>query len=276
MSKFFFITGCLLLSTITSVAQQTVPDGYFRSPVDFQILLSGSFAEVRSNHFHSGIDIRTGGQTGKPVYAVADGYVSRIYVSPYGFGKALYINHPSGHTSVYGHLDRFNKTIGAYARKQQYANESFFLDKYVSEGTLVVKKGDIIGYSGNSGSSGGPHLHFEIRDLDTQEPLEPVDFGIRITDNIDPQIRGIKVYPLGPGSMVNNTTEAVAIKASGENGSYRLSSGDTLLVSGNIFFGIEAYDYHNNSSIRCGVKSIELFVDGKQIFGQRIDRFSFS
>ena len=164
MFKNSMILLFLVIFSWKAYPQSKYPKNYFRSPVDFGIFLSGSFGEVRKNHFHSGIDIRTGAVTGKPVRAVADGYVQRINVSPVGFGKALYIVHPNGFTSVYGHLDSFTPRIGAWTRAEQYKQESFALDVSVPAGALPVKKGDIIAYSGNSVSSGGPHLHFEIRD----------------------------------------------------------------------------------------------------------------
>ena len=265
----------ILISPFQAHTQSDYSPGYFRSPVDIELSLSGSFGEIRTNHFHSGIDIRTGGHIGQPVYAVADGYVSRIFVSPWGFGKAIYINHLSGHTSVYAHLHRFRGKIATFARKQQYKRESFYMDVTVPTGQIQVRKGDVIGYSGNSGSSGGPHLHFEIRDMGTQEPMDPLAFGIPIKDNIKPKIRWVKIYPIDETSMVNFVNQPLMTKAVGSGESYGISLKDTIMVSGNIIFGIEAYDYHDNSSIRCGIKSIDLFVDDEQVFGQQVDRYAF-
>ncbi|MBE0647071.1 MAG: M23 family metallopeptidase [Bacteroidales bacterium] len=266
----------LLFNTATVSSQTNYPQTLFRSPVDLTILLSGSYGEIRPNHFHSGIDIRTAGVTGKPVYAASNGYVSRIFVSPWGFGKAIYINHPEGYTTVYGHLDRFGGEIAKYAYEQQYVKESFAIDVTVPTGKIQVRKGEIIGYTGNSGSSGGPHLHFEIRDAGSQEPLDPLSFGIPISDNLPPQITWVKIYPYGQTAMVNFTSNPKSLQATGGNGTYAVSSSDTVMVSGDIIFGIEAYDYHNGSSIRCGVKSIELRVDGVKIFGQHIERYAFA
>ena len=274
--SFLLLLMVCILGPQSLFAQNDYSPGYFRSPFDFPLALSGSYAEVRTNHFHSGIDIRTGGVTGKPVYAVAEGYVSRIYVSPWGFGKAVYIHHPSGHTSVYAHLDRFNDQISAYVKKKQYASESFSLNEYLGAGTIQVRKGEIIGYSGNSGNSGGPHLHFEIRDLKTQEPMDPVDFGIPVSDHLAPQIRWIRIYPYNARASVDYGRQPKSLKVKGGEGIYRLESPDTVRVSGEIYFGIETYDYHEVSNIRCGVKSIDLYVDGIQVFGQRVDRYSFS
>ena len=253
--------------------QSPYPKNYFRSPVDFGIFLSGSFGEVRKNHFHSGIDIRTEGATGKPVRAVADGYVQRINVSPVGFGKALYIVHPNGFTSVYGHLDRFNSKIGAWSRAEQYKQESFALDISLQPGVLPVKKGDIIAYSGNSGSSGGPHLHFEIRDAGTQETINPLLFGLSVKDMVPPKIYSIRIYPFDDNGLVNFADNPCSRDVSGSDGRYFIKSKDTVRVSGNIIFGIEAFDYLNDSELKTGITTIELWVDTIRNFSQTLDRF---
>jgi murein DD-endopeptidase MepM/ murein hydrolase activator NlpD len=266
----------LVLLYREGTSQTTPAPKSFRSPIDFPILLSGTFGEVRANHFHSGIDIRTGGQTGKPVYAVADGYVSRIFVSPYGFGKALYVNHPSGYTTVCGHLDRFSAAIGKYVKEQQYRSESFSIDLEVPPGTFPVRQGDIIGYSGNSGSSGGPHLHFEVRDAATQEPMDPITSGIPLTDRTRPRIIRLAVYPHGGNDMVNHAFKPCYYTPVYLNGSYKLPGNDTIPVSGGVFFGIEAYDYQENSTMRNGIRTIELQLDGRRVFRQDVGRFAFS
>ncbi len=164
----------LLVSTLISFTQTIYPQDYFRSPIDGRIYLSGTFGELRSNHFHSGIDIKTGGVEGENVYAVADGYISRIKISPWGYGNAVYIKHPNGYTSVYGHLRNYNKIIGEYVKNEQYKKQKFALDLFLEPHEIQIKKSDVIAISGNSGSSGGPHLHFEIRDS-KERPL-PTSF----------------------------------------------------------------------------------------------------
>src|SRR5690554_2399533 len=146
----------------------------YKSPVKVPIFLSGSFAELRSNHFHSGIDIKTQQRTGLGIFAIADGFISRIVVSPGGFGLALYVDHPNGQTSVYAHLEKFREDIQEYVKDIQYKNKTFSIDLKVPENQFRVSQGDLIGLSGNSGSSGGPHLHFEIRDTQSEEPLNPL------------------------------------------------------------------------------------------------------
>ena len=222
----------LLVLTLFCVAEQPgaktiYPKDYFRSPIDFRILLAGSFGELRKNHFHSGIDIRTEGVQGKPVYAVADGYVSRINISPTGFGKALYITHPNGYVSVYGHLKGFNRMIGTWIKDQQNKGESFAIDIPVDPGVLKVKKGDLVAYSGNSGATAGPHLHFELRDAATQDAIDPFLFGFDIKDNIPPQIWKVRIYPMDENSSVNSSDKPATFPVTAQGGTYRIKIGRT-------------------------------------------------
>ncbi len=271
-----FLFLLLLLIAAGTFAQKKYPSNYFRSPVSFPILLSGSFGEVRKNHFHSGIDIRTEGGVGKPVYAIADGYVSRIFVNPNGFGKALYLNHPNGYTSVYGHLSAFSGAIASWIRNQQYKQENFEYDGPVDKDVLRVRKGDIIAYSGNSGASGGPHLHFEIRDGASQETINPLLFGIPIKDVIPPSITGIRIYPKDLNSRVNFSNKPVTLAITGSPGIFTLKDKDTVKVSGNIIFAIQSHDFINGNGMKTGITSIELTIDTSVVYSQKIDRFAFS
>jgi hypothetical protein len=255
--------------------QNHYPRNYFRSPVNFPVSLSGSFGEIRKNHFHSGIDIRTQGVQGKPVYAVADGYISRINISPGGFGKALYLTHPNGYTSVYGHLKSCAGAIGTWIKTQQYKQESFVLDTSVPVGILKVKKGDIIAYSGNSGSSAGPHLHFEIRDSENQDVIDPLLFGFVAADGSPPKISYLKIYPHDENALVNRKNEPLMIPVSGAGGTCKLKNSDTIEVSGKIIFGIETSD-NAEGGLKTGVNTIDLSVGGSVIFSQHIERFAFS
>ncbi|MCX6243995.1 MAG: M23 family metallopeptidase [Bacteroidetes bacterium] len=270
---FFFL---LLIFPGKPGAQNTYPKNQFRSPIDFPIMLAGGFGDVRKNHFHSGIDIRTGGEEGKPVYAIADGYVSRVNISSGGFGKAIYITHPNGFTSLYGHLKGFNAAIGAWIREQQYKNESFVLDSPVDPGVLKVKKGDVIAYSGNTGLSEGPHLHFEIRDAATQEIINPMLFGLPFKDNTPPKIYNVRIYPLDEMSMVNFTGNAATLPVNASGADCRVTSKDTTKVSGNIIFGIQAFDFSNDTGSRDGISLIELYVDTALCFSQKFERFAFA
>jgi len=255
--------------------QDKYPRGYFRSPVDFPIALSGSFGELRQNHFHSGIDIRTQGVQGKPVYAIADGYVARVNISPGGFGKALYIAHPNGYTSVYGHLKSVTGATASWVRAEQYKKESFAIDQEPPPGQLKVKKGDIIAYSGNSGSSSGPHLHFEIRDTRTQEVIDPFLFGFVMSDRTPPRITRLKIYPYDENALVNGVHSGLMLPVVVKGNGWGIKNNDTAEVYGNIFFGIETSD-QANGGLKTGATNIELSVDDLVIFAQHIDRFAFS
>ena len=195
----------ILLFTVFST---TAYSQQYTNPVNIPSALSGNFGELRNNHFHSGIDYKTQQVINKPIIAIADGYVSRINVSPGGYGLALYIDHPeTDHTSVYGHLNSFSKSIADYVKEQQYERESYSVTLYPGQGILPVKKGEQIALSGNTGSSGGPHLHFEIRDTKSQDPLDPLQFlGRNVSDTQRPDIRGVAFYPVEGKGMVNGSS----------------------------------------------------------------------
>lgn len=249
---------------------------YFSPPIDTVLLLSGNFGELRANHLHSGIDIKVFEQEGLPVLAAADGFIVRVKVSPVGFGKALYIDHPNGFTSVYGHLQRFNNTINAYVKEEQYKRESFELDVFPGKDRFLVKKGDTIGYAGNSGSSFGPHLHFEIRDTYTERPINPLYFNFPIKDTIAPAINLLRIYPFNDSSFVNNSNSPMDFIIS-KDSLYKpeLIEGDTIQLAGSIGFGIETYDYIYNKNDKSGIYSMQLFIDSVLCFYCTADSFAF-
>ena len=251
-------------------------DTFFQEPLKIPLLLTGTFAELRSNHFHSGIDIRTEGKTGLPVYPAAEGFVSRIVVSPSGFGNALYIDHPNGTTTVYGHLGKFKDEIAGYVKNIQYKNKSFRIDVAVPPGKFPVKKDEAIALSGNSGSSGGPHLHFEIRDTKTQEPLNPLNYGLSIQDDMNPKITGLRIYPLNNESHVAFLPEPKNYDVVFYSGKYHIRNNPEIPVYGKVGFGIEAIDYLNGTWSKCGISYLSIKVDGHEIFGFELNRFSFS
>lgn len=264
----------LILLLLTSILH--AQERYFADPLKIPMLLSGSFAELRSNHFHSGIDIKTQGVTGLPVYAVADGFVSRIAVSPSGFGNALYIDHPNGTTTVYGHLDHFAPEIQKYVADQQYEKHSFRVDLQVPAYLFPVNKGQEIAKSGNTGSSGGPHLHFEVRDTKTEEPLNPLQYGFSVVDNIAPKIFSLLVVPLSDTSEVNYARVSRSYPVVFYDGKYHLKNNLVIPVYGNVGFAIQANDYFDGTYNKCGINNMHLSVDGETQFTYQLNRFSFS
>jgi hypothetical protein len=268
--KYFSIIFLILFTF--SVFGQT---NEYTSPVKIPIFLSGSFAELRSNHFHSGIDIKTQGVTGVPVYSVADGYISRIFVSPSGYGLALYINHPNGTTSVYGHLESFRDDIARYVKNIQYERKSFRVDLQVPKEHFPLKQGEFIGRSGNSGSSGGPHLHFEIRDTQTEEPLNPLHYPFPIKDSTPPRIYSLMITSLNEYGHVDFQAEKKTFPVVFTDGKYQIQNNAIIPVYGMVGFAIQANDFFDGSNNRCGVYSIRMFWDGELYYSFKMDRFSF-
>ncbi len=248
----------------------------FISPVKIPLLLSANFAELRVDHFHSGIDIKTQGTTGKEIVAAADGHISRISVSPGGFGKALYVKHPSGYSTVYAHLDRFTPEIEEYVREYQYEKKSFLATLFPSRDKFPVKQGQLIAYSGNSGSSGGPHLHYEIRETEGERPVNPLLFDFGTGDNIAPVIEKLFIYPANSNTLINNQNKIKKMNVSGGHGTYFISPEEEITISGQGGFGIKAFDLLNDSYNKCAVNSIELAIDSITIFRYVMERFSFN
>src|SRR5699024_1283539 len=236
--------------------QQNLPQDYFQSPLRIPLYLAGNFGELRANHFHSGLDIKTKQRTGLDVLAAADGYVSRIKVSWYGYGRALYIQHPNGYTTVYGHLKDFAPKIRKYIRKQQYAQESYTIQLFPEKGDLPVKQGEVIALSGESGGAGGPHLHFEIRDSQ-QRPMNPLAFGISIKDHRPPAIQGLYVYPSGKLAHVNKSAKRQKLHIrKRKDGTYATKP---IKAYGKLGFGISALDYMDGSANTDGIYEIQTF-----------------
>jgi hypothetical protein len=244
--------------------------------MDTPLYLSAPFGSLRDNHFHSGMDIRTFEKEGLPVYAVADGYVSRIKVSAVGYGKAVYINHPNGYTSVYAHLLKYEGTIASYIKSIHYLEQKFELDNFPNKDLIKIKKGEIIGWSGNSGGSTGPHLHFEIRDTKQEESINPQLFGIPGVDLFNPTLKRLVVYALNNNHPVVQHNIAI-----NENNSIKTDSGtlllDTLIIAkGPTGFGIEAYDYLMNENKTYSIYCTDFFFNQIKRFSYRIDRVNFA
>ncbi len=263
----------ILLVSASQFIFAQYPTDYFRSPLDIPINLSGTFGELRPNHFHSGLDIRTNNVEGLPVYAAADGIIVRIKVSAFGYGKALYIAHPNGYTTVYGHLQKFSDKIEAYVKEQQYKQKSFEVELYPS--TLKVTQSEIIALSGNSGGSGGPHLHFEFRDTTTEKIINPMAFGMNklIKDEMNPVISSLMVYPANDSISVNKSKNPVSLSLQKQiDGSYLASK---VVASGKIGFALNSYDLSTNNYNKNGIYKVESYLNGSPYFKFEFDTFAF-
>jgi murein DD-endopeptidase MepM/ murein hydrolase activator NlpD len=262
----------LVISVFQLQAQKTIDPNYFSNPLDIPMVLSGSFGELRSNHFHSGLDIKTQQRSGVPIYAPADGYVSRIKVGHYGYGKALYIKHPNGYSTVYAHLQRFETTIQDFVKQSQYKKERYEIELFPKESSLLVKKGDLIAYTGNSGSSGGPHLHYEIRDAYSR-PMNPMLFGLEIPDTKDPSVTSVLAYPVSDDATVNQSSEPVKLRLiKQKDGSYKT---EKISAYGKIGFGIATTDQQNGAYNKNGVYRIKTSYNGKPKIDIKFEKFSF-
>ena len=269
-----YLLTCFIFAVINLQIVQA--QNIFRSPVNYPIKLSANFGELRKGHFHSGIDIKTGGTSGKSIYAVADGYINRISVSANGFGNALYITHPNGYVTVYAHLQNFTRNIEAYVKNQQYEQKSFQVALHPDKNEFPVKMGDIIAKSGNTGGSLGPHLHFEIRTAENQHPVNPLLFHFNIKDNMNPIINRIYLYPLSKDSYIDSSYKKRVYKTTGSHGYYKLEPDKIIPARGIIGVGIETLDYLNGSWNKCAVYSVEMKVDNKVVYSHEMKEFSYN
>ncbi len=261
---FFSLVAC------TQPTDKIDPD-YYMIPVKIPVFLAGNFAELRSNHFHAGIDIKTQGRTGLPVYAAADGYVSRIVISPTGYGRALYIHHPNGTTTVYGHLESLAPAIDEYIRTIQYEKESFAIDQSVPEKLFPVKKGEQIANSGNAGSSGGPHLHFEIRRTKQEILLNPLMFNLPVKDKTKPLIQALMVYPISDDASVSGKQIPQKFDVVASGNGYQLKINQKIPVFGYIGFGVQTVDLLDGMPNKCGIYAIKLTIDNVLVYSFTMD-----
>ncbi|MCX6295756.1 MAG: M23 family metallopeptidase [Bacteroidetes bacterium] len=275
MQKPLFLIIIIFLLPFRLSSQTIYPQNDFRSPVDTTIILAGNFGEIRPNHFHAGFDIKTNNKEGMPVFAIADGYISRIKISAFGYGKAIYITHKNGYTSVYGHLKCFDGAIKSLTTIIQSLQQSYEIDTILSPSVLPIKKSELIGLSGNTGGSQGPHLHFEIRDSKTEMPINPCFFGFIIADTVKPRISQIAIYPIGKNAMINGKNESKKIAPIYKKEKYTFLKSDTISVYGDIGFGIECYDTETNSTNKNSVFSVELQSGGKRIYYHEMEKFTF-
>lgn len=247
---------------------------YFISPLNIKLNLAGSFGEIRGNHFHSGIDLKTNQRVGYPIFAVSDGFISRLRVQELGFGNAIYIDHPNGITTVYAHLLQYNKVLAKYVKDYQYQNKTFQVDFKLTPIEIPVKKGDIIGYTGNTGSSVAPHLHFETRDTKTEDIINPLTLGYDIPDQIKPTISKLYVYYLNKKPFSHKTLKT-AFSLTGSNGNYSIAKNKILKLGGEIGFGIQTSDQFSGNLNKNGIYSTSLYIDGKLIYETQVKKFAF-
>lgn len=255
------------------ICQAQYPQGYFRNPLGIPMQLVANFGEVRSNHFHMGLDLRTNRSENLPVYAAADGYVSRVVVEPGGYGRAIEISHPNGYSTLYAHLNEFYPALQQFLEEKQYREEKWEQEISLEPGRFPVSKGQFIARSGNTGASEGPHLHFEIRETKTGANLNPQLFGFPAKDNIAPLVYRLFLYDRNYSTYSVDPTE---ISVKGGKGSYR--SRDSVVYTGSprISLGLSAEDLGNTSSFRYGVYAAELWVDSVMQFAFTLDKLNYA
>ncbi len=267
-------TGLLLLWVIVLQGQAKYPADAFGSPLDVPIILAGTFGELRSNHFHSGLDIKTQQREGLPIYSIADGSVTRIKISHWGYGKVMYVAHPNGFTSVYGHLQKFSPAIEAYIKKMQYEKRSYEIELLPDFGDIKVAKGSVIGYTGNTGGSSGPHLHFEIRNSVSEWPTNPLLYGFDVRDATNPVLSELYAYPLSDDAVINKSNGKVQLTFKKRPDGTFLA--DKVYAAGTIGLGINTYDRQDLAANQNGVYSIVQQVNGSVYSAIDFEDFSFT
>ena len=255
-----------LMGVLPGVQAQEKPGNPFVSPFDFPLLLSGNFGELRANHFHGGVDFKTQGVVGKPIRCIADGYISRVTVTPGGYGQAVYITHDNGYTSVHGHLHKFMTEVEQVVEAYQYEHETFAVDLTFGPDRFPLKQGEVFALAGNEGYSFGPHLHMELRKTDTGEYIDPLQFYTDIIkDKTAPRATHIMLYPQAGKGVVAGSSKKKALP---------LAVLQTPVTAwGKIAVGIKAYDYMDGTSNNYGVRSVTLLVDSVEVFRSTVDGF---
>lgn len=252
----------------------------YHTPLDIPLTLAANFGELRPNHFHMGVDFKTNGVEGLKLYAIEDGFVSRVKVSPYGYGKSVYIDHPNGITSVYAHCSSFKGKLDSLVKITQEKEQNYEVEIFFTSKDIPLKKGDVFALSGNTGSSTAPHLHFELRDTKTEDALNPLVYGFEVADHKSPEIKAIKVYSLSlEGYQIPGKSKTVNV-TKGKFGYY--IGGDILQIPsdycsehGGIGFAFDVVDYFDGAPNVCGLYGSALLTGKDTLFQQKIDRVSF-
>jgi len=279
MRKYIQVTIIILFFTQISTAQQIQKNDY-HSPLGIPLILASNFGELRPNHFHMGLDFKTNGRTGYNIYSIEDGFVSRIKISPYGYGKVIYIDHPNGITSVYAHCSEFKGEIAELIKNTQYKEQNYAVEIFPKKNQLPVKRGQVIAISGNTGGSSAPHLHFELRDTKTEQALNPLIYGFDISDHKKPEIRNIKVYGLTKDgyrfpnkSKINTVYKGKSTFYISEN--KLIVPAHFLSKTGGLGFAFDVIDRLDGAGNKCGLYASYLIIDNDTIFGQKINKVPF-
>jgi hypothetical protein len=253
--------------------EKNYPKGYFRNPLSIPMNLSGNFGELRPNHYHMGLDLKTEKRENLPVYAAADGYIARVKIEPAGFGRAIYINHPNGYTSLYAHLNDFNPALESFVKQQQYRLESWNVFLEFPQGLFPVKKGEFIAYSGNTGGSEAPHVHFELRRTSDDVNVNPMLFGFPLPDNTRPSIIRLAIYDRNK-STYEQAPKIIPLLRN-VNG-YTTNPSTIISASNKVSLGITAYDTHTGSSNQNGIYEAAVYDNEKLIAAFQMDQISYN
>lgn len=268
----FLKKSFLLLFLLSILFRLNSQEYNLNSPIDLPLNLSGTFGEFRSSHFHYGVDITTNKKSGYEVYSIESGSIIRIRVSTSGYGKAIYVDHLNGLTSVYAHLKEFSPKIQEYIKGQQYLRKSYNIQKFFNVGDLVIDKGELIGYSGNTGGSSGPHLHFEIRDTKSQNPLNPLSFEYKYEDNRRPIIRSLYVFDETDSFKKDNPKQYPIEKINDS-----IYKSKKVIYNNDIGIGVEVYDRQSgNNYNRNGIYEIRMYLDSILNFSYKMDNINIS
>lgn len=269
--KFLYSLLSILLFHIAYA--QSYPQNYFRHPLNIPMQLVANFGEIRTNHWHMGLDIRTQQKVNLPVYAAADGYIARVSVEPGGFGQAIYINHPNGYTTLYGHLNSFFPALANYVKQRQYDLQSWSVNLFLPANLFPVKKNDLIALSGSTGASEGPHVHFEIRDTKTENNLNPLLFKFPIADAVPPTITRLAMYDRNRSTW-EQSPQLLALKKTGSI--YTISNGRVKVGSDKISFAIGAVDRFTGTPNPNGIYSARISIDDQPVSEFKLDNISYN